>query len=350
MHRSSHMLRITLFLLTALLAGVVHAGRLGGQPGAYLRAPVGADACARGGANTAAPRHLFSWWNPSMLVSDKERRLTLGGAYRSLGRTEGICGWEFRVPPRVGMGLSVLYRGDPFLNRLYDEDENELERGAYSTLTFKIGLAYLVTRVLYLGGNVSAFYQSLPVGYRGEKLRNESSIDMGGFDFGARLQTADNISFGLVVKNLGAGITLNTVGDWDYDVPLETKFLPSLTLGSQVKGSLRDKPFIWSCDLAGYLLNGDFEKLEHPVAVLNNGFEWQNWDTFHIRAGIRDIDLNGDMVSARSRYRDAFSFAVTAGFLLDLSSIVKGLSLNYAFSTDKVWAGVENQLDFLLVF
>jgi hypothetical protein len=126
-------------------------------------------------------------------------------------------------------------------------------------------------------------------------------------------------------------------------------FPPTITLGSKVDVSLLQKPFIWTCDIVGYAFDGDFELLDHPLAVLNNGFEWQNWEMLHLRAGVRDVVLNGDIARKQSRYRDLFTFAVTAGFWLDLESVIPGLSLNYAFSTDKVWAGVENQLDFLLV-
>jgi hypothetical protein len=340
-----------IFGICALLAAAAAAQNLGGRPGAYLRAPVGADALARGGAATANPRHLFSWYNPALLVRDKDKKLTLGGSYRSLGRTEGVGAWEFRVPPRVGMGMSALYRGDPFLNRLYDNEGNKLERGSYTTLTFKVGLAYLVHRAFFCGANVSAFYQRLPVGYTDADLSYESAIDMGGFDIAMHFAPRDNTTFGLIVKNLGAGITIKTGSDYaGYEQEIETKFLPTIVLGSEIAAALRGKPFIWSCDIKGYAFDGGFSILDHPLIVLNNGFEWQNWETFHIRAGIRDIKFSGDMVNNSGRYRDHFSFAVTAGFKLDLSEMLKGLALNYAFSTDKVWAGVENTLDFIYVF
>jgi len=341
---------ITSFCILLLMPSRMQAGMIGGLAGAWLRAPVGADARARGGATTASPRHLFSWHNPALLVSGKENRLTLGGSFRSLGRTEGVGAYEFRVPPRVGMGVSVLYRGDPFLDNLRDWEGDELEDGKFTTLTFKVGLAYFVSRTLYIGANVSAFYQSMPVGYDGKALINESAMSMGGFDVGARIEASDNICIGLVVKNLGAGVTVNTVGDYDYDIPLEAQFPPAAVAAAQVTTRLLGKPFIWTCDLSGYVFDGKFTKLDHPSAILDNGVEWQYWTQFHLRAGVKDIELNGDIIHNGQRYRDLFSCAVTAGFYLDLSSLVKGLSLNYALATDKVWAGVENVADFMYVF
>jgi hypothetical protein len=110
------------------------------------------------------------------------------------------------------------------------------------------------------------------------------------------------------------------------------------------------KPFVWTCDINGYMFEGDFKLMDHPSVMFNNGFEWQKWPIFHIRAGIRDICLNGDILRNRSRYADEFTLAVSAGFHLDLSSVTKGLSMNYALSTDKIWAGVENVFDFMYLF
>jgi hypothetical protein len=342
----------TYHLIILILAAAISAsaGGPGGLPGAWLKAPVGGASAAMGGAGAADAAHLFSWTNPALFVKHKEARLTLGGSYRSLGRAEGLFASEFRVPPRVGMGFSVLYRGNPVLDNLYDADGNPLENGSFSTLTFKIGLAYLVSKNLTVGGNVSAFYLHMPVGYEGNALIDKNAVDMGGFDIGARYEATEKLCFGLVVKNLGAGITINSTGDSDYDVPIDSKFPPVATLASRVTSSLKGKPFIWICDINGYLLSGDFKALDHPSAMLDNGFEWQCLPAFYARAGIGDICINGDMIRNTDRYRDEFTLGLTAGFFLDLSGVIKGLSINYALSSDKIWAGVENVCDFLYVF
>jgi hypothetical protein len=350
--RQALFIRITSNLCVLLLAcaGTVFSRSNGGSAGAWLKAPVGAEAAAMGGTNGADAGYLFSWGNPALLVKNRESRLTLGGSYKSLGRTEGLLACEFRVPPRVGMGISVLYRGNPVLDNLYDVDGSALENGSFSTLTLKVGLAYQIKRRLSLGGNVSVFYMNMPVDYSGTELINEQAVDMGGFDFGARFEATDKMSFGLIVKNLGAGITIDTKSDYALDVPLELVFPPVATAASRIIYSLCKKPFIWRCDLNGYLIDGKFKAIDHPYAMLNNGVEWQYSPKFYVRAGIKDLRIDGDIVGNTGRYGDTFTMAVSTGFFIDLSSVVKGLSLNYALSTDKIWAGVENVCDFRYVF
>jgi hypothetical protein len=41
---------------------------------------------------------------------------------------------------------------------------------------------------------------------------------------------------------------------------------------------------------------------------------------------------------------------MTAGFSYDCSKVKKGMWLNYGVATDKVWAGIDQQLDLTLAF
>lgn len=355
---------VFLFLYVLLAADIAFCG-LGGLSGAYLRSPVGGTAFAMGGAATASPSNLCSWWNPASLSLLKSKTLILGTGYRTLGRTDGFVAWEQRVPPRVGLGLSMLYRGDPFLKNLYDEQEYRLEDGSYTTLSFKIGLSYIISRKVSAGLNLGVYYQRLPASYEDGSLIYSSSTAMGGFDLAVRYEPLKNLAFGLVIKNLSLSfarkngrLQWKTIGsDWEIklqreglNITVEENFPPTITLGSEFRTSLLGKPFIWDCDLAAYLFEGNFEPIGRVQAVINNGFEWQRWEIFFIRAGLREIVLNSRMFNDRHVYRDQFNLAVTAGFYLDLSSALKGLKLNYGISTSRLWTGVEQQLDFIYTF
>lgn len=325
---------------------------IGGMPGAYLRSPAGADAYARGGAQTADPDYFAAWWNPAKLVVLKERKLTLGGGIRSLGRTDGLVGWEFRIPPRAALGLALLYRGDPFLDNLRDADEDLLEEGSYTTLTAKVGLAYIVTRKLSAGLSIGTYYQRLPTSYelRTGELVYSSATGIGGLDLAVRYEPLDQWVFAFAVRGIIAGMDWEIAGPSDLNAHVEDRFPPTFTLASEYTGSLAGKPLIWSCDLVAHLLDGKWKKLEHPELVIHNGFEWRRWETFWIRAGLRDLAINGELLEEGGEFLRRNGFAVTTGFGLDLSKQVDGLALNWAFATDKVWAGVETQLDVVLSF
>ncbi|MBD3316097.1 MAG: hypothetical protein GF344_09940 [Chitinivibrionales bacterium] len=330
----------------------VLASTIGGTPGAYLRSPAGADAYARGGARTADPDYFAAWWNPAKLAVLKEKKLTLGGGIRSLGRTDGLAGWEFRIPPRAALGLALLYRGDPFLKNLRDADEDHLEDGDYTTFTVKIGLAYRVSRKLAVGLSIGTYYQRLPTSYelRNGELIYSSTTGIGGLDLAMRYEPFDKWVFAAALKGIIAGMDWEITGHSELNAHVKDRFVPTLTFASEYHGKLVDKPFIWSCDLVTYLMDGAWSKLDHPEVVLNNGFEWRGWKTFWIRAGLRDIAINGELLKKRDDFLRRNGFAVTTGFGLDLSNQVDGLVLNWAFATDKVWAGVETQLDAVLSF
>lgn len=341
-------------LLVVYIANPLYAASLDGYGGAYLRAPVGATAFSLGGAQTASPKYLCSWWNPAALVYYKQKKLTLGTGYRPLGRTEGYLSFEFPVPPRVAIGLSMLYRGDPFLKDLVDEQEYPLEDGAYTTLSFKIGVSYLIKRRLSAGFNFSVYYQRLPTDYdRKGNLIYTSITAIGGFDIGLRFVPTKSLSFGLVLKNILAYFNWEIKDQYEDLSAMFSDTLPAtINLGQELKTTLFDKPFIWTYDIVGYIFNGNFKPLDHCHAVINNGFEWQRWELFFIRAGVRDIEFNRDIISNRDEYKDYFTLAVSLGFLIDLSTALEGkdIKFNYGISTDKVGAGVDQQLDFVVSF
>ncbi len=327
----------------------LHAAGLGQYGGGYLREPVGAAGFALGGAQTAAPAGLYTWYNPASLSLLKERQLALGLGYRPLGRTEGYLDYAFPVPPRVGMGLSFLYRGIPLISGLVDEQEYQLDDCAYSTYSFKVGISYLIRRTVTAGFNFSVLHQSLPTGYEpGGNIIYSSETAIGGFDIGLHVAPTKKLTYGLVIKNILTTFTWEFTSDFS---PMYQDTLPvSVTLGQELRASLGGKPFIWYCDLAGYMLNGNFKPLPHAIAVLNNGFEWQRWDQFFVRLGIRDITMTRDLLYNRSDYY--FTMAVSMGFMLDLSQALNGkdVKCNYGLATDKVGAGLDQQLDFIFAF
>lgn len=338
--------------LSLLFLGEIWAKGLGGYGGAHLRAPVGATAFALGGAQTAAPSYLYSWWNPAALAYLKQKKLSLGGGYRTLGRTESYLSFEFPIPSRAAMSMSMLYRGDPRLHELVDEQEYPLENGAYTTLSFKTGFSYLVKRNFSVGFNFSVYYQRLPTGFeRDGDLIYSSVTAIGGFDLGIIYIPRKNLRYGLIIKNIMANF------NWEFKQeefnPMFQDSIPAtITLGQELKFTLMDKPFIWTYDIIGYFFNSNFKPIDHIHAVINNGFEWQKWDLFHIRAGIRDITLNRNLLKHKSTYKKHFSLAISLGFQVDLTKVLKekNIVLNYGVANDKVGNGLDQQLDFIWGF
>ena len=141
--------------------------------GNYLLIPVSAAATALGGAYTAAPDYFAAWWNPAVDATLHDNRIAAGTALRSFDRSDAYAAYDFRVPPRVGVGMFFLYRGDNNIS-LHDEQENLLPTAKFTTITVKGAVSYYATRQLSLGVCFNVFYQSLPAtedGLGGERTR-----------------------------------------------------------------------------------------------------------------------------------------------------------------------------------
>lgn len=337
-------------LLTCLFAsaGTAVAGVvIGGESGAYLRAPVGADAAAMGGAATAAPTALEAWWNPAMLAVNKPRRLAAGMGVKSLGRMEGYAGAGFRIPPRAGIGLAFLYRGDPFLDELRDANEELLGNGGYTTLTFKAGLGYVINRRMALGASIGFYHQRLSTLIDGsDRIGSSSVTGIGGFSIALHYRISEHVSTALVLRKLGLSMDWEIqTGDFDLSTTSTDKVLPEIVLATQVDGVFLQRPLIWKFDLVNYLFDGTGGTLDHPEASVNTGWEWELHKLFAVRAGIGELPLSGTIVSNRRYYFDTFSLRICAGFAGDLQKVRPGMKVHYAVMTDKVWAGVDQSLE-----
>ncbi len=339
-----------------LALGVHTAGAyIGGESGAYLRAPVGATAFALGGANTASPVYLASWWNPAMLATYRSRTAAVGIGVRSLGRMESFGSFSFRIPPRVGMGVSLLYRGDPFIDEFYDErgEPIDADGGAYTTLTLKAGLSYLFNRKWSAGLGLGIFYQSLPTDVSESGMVDNSSVTgIGGFCLALRYEPTDRLALALAIRNLGLSM------DWDiqsddygyYSTRAADEPPPEIALGCRFEGKLLRKPFIWTSDVIGYVFDGAWERLPHAEVVLHNGFEWQTWEVFYIRLGLGDLSLNSNLLYATPEYFETFTARVTAGFSWHMRQLREGLWLNYGIGSDKAGALFDQALDITMTF
>jgi hypothetical protein len=266
-----------------------------------------------------------------------------------MGRTEGYANFDFKVPPRIGMGFTVLERGDPFLNNLKDEQNGEivdLPSGAYTTVTIKMGLSYLATRRLSLGASIGLYLQSMPTGV-GDNGRLEYSSPppgIGGLDIAAQLRLRDDWVVSAIARNLNAAMRWEVASE-GLNVTIDDRPSPQFFLASRLDKKFMTRPLVWVLDLEADLFDGEFNALPRPEGRISSGLEWRGWDHFCVRAGLGDLVVGGMILSDSREYWRTFAMRITAGFGLDLPRLRPGLRVNYALSTDKVWAGIDQVLD-----
>jgi hypothetical protein len=345
----------------------------GGTAGAYLREPVGATMTAMGGAQSAAPQYAATWWNPAQLCFLDKSTLSAGAGMYSLGRTEAFSSYEFRLPPRVGMGFFALYRGDPFVDKLYASDETQLPAAAYTAMNLKVALSYIFSRRLSAGLALTMYYESLPTAYTENTnesgtimpaLQYSDATTIGGFTFGLQYRCTDSLTVAFVIRDVNplqmlsgkpAGIIMN----WqlssasDYSALSTDVILPAFVLGATFRNQLDGYPLLVSCDINGYPVDGTFTKLDYMEARIHAGAEWKRWKTFRIRAGLDDIPVNRSLFAKGDDnvdyWRD-FTMRVTGGFGWDVVVMHRKMELNYSLATDKVWAGVDQLVDVVYKF
>jgi len=323
-----------------------------GLPGAIFRMPTGAWASGMGGAVLADPDYMLSWYNPAQLPFLRERRASFGGGYRSLGRAESWASYDFRVPPRAGMGVSFVYRGDPSVNGLYDGyysgggvvEEYGLQSAAWTAFSAKVGAGYLVSRRLSLGGSVSVNYQSLPtVPFADGTIENSSVTSIGAVDVAAVYKATPNLTLSASVKNLLSRNSWQYVAVDEYSMPIDEVVPPVFTLSSSHKTTLLERGLTWGAEAAIFLIDGEGLYLGSPEAVVAAGAAWKFSEAITLRAGIADIELSSETV-------ESFSPRITLGFSYILPKLCKGAAFNYAIMTDRIWAGVDQQLDVTVSF
>ena len=336
-------------LVALVLPCATFAAGVGGQGGAYLQLPVGAAATALGGAYSATPDYYAAWWNPAVLANLRDSRAAAGTAIRSLGRTDAYGSLEFRVPPRVGVGLFMLYRGDPSLDNLHDAQENLYPSASYTTLTFKGAVSYYATRKISIGACFNVFYQSLPFDDGSGVITNTTATGTGSFDIAAVYRANPGVwTLALVLKNLGARMNWNLGFN---GLPNEDPFLSSLTLGSSLLTSLGGKPLLWNFDCRSYLYGDSLRSRNQAEVDINTGAEWRRWENFFLRAGINSIPLSSDLFHHDGLYSKEFNPRATLGFAYNLARVVhKKMWFNYAAATDGIWAGLDQQFDVTLSF
>jgi long-subunit fatty acid transport protein len=332
-----------------------------GLPDAIFRLPAGAWASGMGGAVAADPEYMLAWYNPSQLAFLRNSRASLGTGIRSLGRTEAWASYDFRVPPRFGMGLAFVYRGDPFLDDLYDGyysggdvvEEYPLNSATWSAVSLKIGAGYLVSRRFTLGGSIAMNYQSLPTFPNPDgSLHNSSVTSFGALDIAATYRMKPNLMFSAGIKNLLLSRNSWNIYTGSFAPALDETIPPVLTLSSSHKLKISERDFVWNAEAAIYMFDGDgfYSYIGRPEMVVAAGVSYRFIDNLVLKAGIADLELNGDIYRDFESYRDGFSPRVAIGFSYHLLRIRHGLFLNYSITTDRIWAGGDQQIDVTVKF
>lgn len=301
----------------------------GGLPGAFLQVPTGARPTALGGAylaisdDGAAP--LF---NPAGISGIK--RPMISTAYRAMrfDRKLGYVTALFPVQGDAAIGIHWLYAGS---GSVLSRDGTGAPTGEDFSLNqhqFAVIFAKRFEKYLSIGANINYLYATFP----------DVNVASVGFDFGAIIHVnklfdrerqatmkVQDIRIGMVVKNLTKEL------NWNNEDYIFTRFPNTI-------GSIQDDKIPIEAGLGisarflqrKLLLATDFRKNEKQSLIFRSGAEYFLTKQFALRGGF-----------GRSRA------TAGAGFIFSIGEQV--LSIDYAFSTDRVDEGSEHIFSFDLL-
>lgn len=198
------MKKTILFLLLSI--SLIYANNNGRYAGSFTRLGLGARAIAMGNTGVAAPARGYSfYYNPALAGRLEEKVFTNSYNFLSQDRHIYFIGFSMKVPPGAGLSLGWLKSGTGDLRSFNSigQDTGEINHSAHAVYAsfsrhfsdkFSIGLTIKVLFEFINDGTKSFDYESKGVGG----------------DIGVFYQATENISLGLVYKDIGSKLKANT--------------------------------------------------------------------------------------------------------------------------------------------
>ena len=280
---------VTLAVSSAALSGEV----LGGYEGWLDRMGAGVRELGRGNTGTAlqdaAPA---SYWNPAVLPFFRRTVGAAGAEIRSLDRNGGYLSLQGPVANNLGLGLSIVNRGDLAL-RAYDRNEAYAGTARPQAYATWLGAGVRTSRRNALGASLQLYASTLDIeGGIGD-------VDyVGGLNLGWYRRVSDSLSVAVVVRNLGFNgrlssefeqtVTGRSLGA-GFDLSSSRDFFPkTLVVAAEWRTRLLDRPIAVAGEVLDYQLSNDlvsFDPGHHSLAARVGG-EWEIAERTHVRLGL----------------------------------------------------------------
>lgn len=320
---------LTLLVFSMFVADASAGSADGGMPGAFLQVPTGARPTALGGAylgisdDGAAPLY-----NPAGVSGLKRSMLSTSYRAMTLDRKLGYVTALFPVQGEAAIGVHWLYAGSGSVLMRDPTGAPTGEDFSINQHQLAVIFAKRFEKYLSVGATVNYLVATFP----------DVDVATVGFDFGAIIHVdklfnrerqatmkVRDIRIGLIVKNLAKEL------NWNNEDFIFTRI-------SNTIGSIQDDKIPVEAGLGvsarfferKLLLATDIRKIEKQDPVFRSGAEFFVTKQFALRGGF-----------GRSR------LTAGTGFIFALGEQV--LSIDYAFSTDRVDEGSEHIFSFDLL-
>ncbi len=280
----------------------------GGYAGAFLRMGLGARAMGMGGGSVAIFDEYSTYYNPAGLVflkgkyfSSTLNSMTLDRSLFCLLYAQSFEN-EDEENIRAGFSGGIISAG---VSNIDGRDFNGIHTQTYSTSEncFFFSFALMPVPFLSLGLSGKVLYYRLP-----GVAREGGSLSSSGFglDFGLMIKPWENISCGILLKDIRAKYTWDTQKVYEKGTQTIDRFPKVFRAGVAYN-------FLFN----GATLTFDIEKVEFFPVSFYTGIEIEMVDYLTVRGGL----INGD---------------VTFGFGIDVSVLNRKMNFNYGYVSEPV--------------
>ena len=316
------MKKTILFLF--LSVSFLFANNNGRYAGSFTRLGLGARAIAMGNTGVAAPARGYSfYYNPALSGRMEEKVFTNSYNFMSQDRHIYFLGFSMKVPPGAGLSVGWLKSGTSDV-RSYNsigQDTGEINQSAHAVYA---SFSRHFTDKFSIGLTIKALFEFINDGT--DDFDYESN-GVGG-DIGIFYQATEDISLGLVYKDIGSKLKANTEKIFERGGTTIDNFPKLIRAGIFYKTPLEGINFAY-----------DFEISSADEYTNHIGVEGIYGRNLALRIGF--IDFKGD--SGRE-----LQFMAGTGFDFKLYKFIS--NLDYAFIGSKVDEGSSHLFSWEIYF
>ncbi len=311
MIRSKHTVRLTAITLIIyiVIPTLVFSAQPGGQAGAFLRLGLGAERIAMGDCGTALGGGGMNWYyNPAGLQVQESRQATFSCRFMSLDRSLMYAGFSTPLKPMGGFAVGVIRAGVDEID-LRDSNGNRLEMSSISENLIHGTFTLRPHPRIAVGISIKWLISDVPDILNDDKnlLGKGMSVDLG-----MRLEAAENLRFGVQLRDLGAGYTWQASKLWcDEFNSIKENGFPVLLRAGVAWDPRPDLTLVSDVIVDPDRIGDDSEAIEPHI-----GIEYRQ-QIFALRTGYN-------------------SRALTFGFGLDLDLTYGRACIDYAFYIEDI--------------
>ena len=288
MKRTSFIFVMFMFCAIAM-AQPASTSKLGGAPGAPLRMGFGARGMGMGNALTAVRGgELNGYYNPALVPFQSTRTATASFGILSLDRQMNILSYGQDLKPTAGVFIGILNSG---VSDIDGRDINGRPTEVYSTSENAL-IASFGTRVsnfVSIGLSAKILYYHLFEGL------NSTTV---GLDIGFVYSFSDQLALGGVLQDINAKYTWDTSKLYGRDGNTTTERFP-----------LRRRLGVsYMPEYYGSTVSAELEIIG-STSIMRLGAEMYPIEQFALRAGVDQIDFEGNLVA-----KPSFGFTLKPDF------------------------------------